>query len=93
MSEVLEASDGRAIKDLRIGIRARKAWVKIIKAGASDNLTEDQIRGFVNAGGLFAKDEDRKALADNLGFDWEGAANFFATIAPIIMEMMAACAI
>ncbi len=91
MSDALEVGETQAIKDLKSGIRVRKAWKKIVKAGEKSGLSEDQIRGFVNADGLFANDSDRKVLAQNLGFDWEGAAEFFATIAPIIIEMMAAC--
>jgi hypothetical protein len=89
--EGLESGELRAVMDLKLGIRARKAWAKILVKGRDAGLTEIQIRGFVTAGGLFVVDVRRQEIAADLGFDWEGAASFFETIAPIIIEMMAAC--
>jgi hypothetical protein len=89
--ESLDAGELQGVKDLKLGFRARKTWAKILVSASKHGLLEHQVRGFINGGGLFANDADRKTLATSLGFDWEGAAQFFATIAPIIMEMMAAC--
>jgi hypothetical protein len=72
-------------------MRVRRKWAQIVESSEAAGYTEAQIRGFVDGGGLFATDEKRKTLATALGFDWEGAASFFETIAPIIIEMMAAC--
>lgn len=80
-----------ARSDLRLGGRTRRGWKKIKDQAEAAGYTEMQVRGFVNGNGLFASDADRRALATSLGFDWESAAEFFATIAPIIMEMFAAC--
>ena len=93
MSEVLEAGEMQAVRDLKAGIRIRKGWAKILVTAKKNGLTEDQVRGFVAQNGLFSSDATRKNIATSLGFDREGAADFFATIAPIIMEMMAACAV
>jgi hypothetical protein len=97
MSDVLEAgletSELQAVKDLKLGFRSRKAWAKIVVKAEQHGISEKQFREFIQNGGLFANDANRKLLADSLGFDWEGASEFFATIAPIIMEMMAACAV
>ncbi|WP_321377054.1 hypothetical protein [Trichococcus shcherbakoviae] len=93
IQEGLETSELQAVRDLKRGFRVRKAWSKILVKATENNLNETQVRGFINGGGLFAADADRKLLATSLGFDWEGAATFFATIAPIIVEMMAACGV
>jgi len=89
-----EERDGDGVKrDRDLGLRVRRRWAEILVEAERAGLTEDQVRGFVNGKGLFANDANRAALATSLGFDWEGAADFFATIAPIIMEMMAACGV
>jgi len=79
-------------RDIKLGRKTRSKWRKILRLGKEYGIDESQIRGYVAGGGLHITDAARKKLAKSLGFDWEGAAEFFATIAPIIIEMMAACA-
>lgn len=88
MSSELEV---QASRDRSLGLRIRHRWKEIMVHARRFGLTEDQVRGFVQNHGLFASDEKRRELAASLGFDWEGAAEFFETIAPIIIEMMASC--
>jgi hypothetical protein len=95
MSEEMELGSGevQAVRDLKLGIRARRTWSKILAVATQHGLSETQVRGFVTGGGLFATDDARKSLTTSLDFDWDSAAEFFATIAPIIMEMMASCGV
>lgn len=88
MSSAVEA---RKERDRKLGSRIRTRWNKIITQAKAAGLSESQVRGFVVGGGLTADTAGRKKLAKGLGFDWEGAAQFFVTIMPIIEEMMAAC--
>ena len=75
----------------KLGRRVWLRWNLILERAEASGLTEEQVRKFVNGGGLFADDATRRTLAASLGFDWEAAADFFAEIAPIIIEMFAAC--
>jgi len=81
----------RSESDRVLGRRVRLRWNVLVYKADRAGLDEDQLRGFIDAGGLVASDEQRKAIALSLGFDWEAAAAFFAEIAPIIIEMFAAC--
>jgi hypothetical protein len=80
-----------AERDRKLGSRVGRKWRAILKKAKVAGYSEDQVRGFVKEGGLLATDAQRKKIAAGLGFDWEGAAEFFSTIMPIIMEMMASC--
>lgn len=95
MSEPVEAVESGEVlevaKDLKVGRRNRRAWRRLLAEAAARGYSESQVRGFVTAGGLFADDAARKEIAGTLGFDWEGAAEFFAAITPMIIEMMGAC--
>lgn len=79
-------------RDQKLGGRIRRKWNVILKEGKVFDLNADQIRGAVRDGWLTGNTAERKAIAKDLGFDWEAAAEFFETIIPIIIEMMAACA-
>lgn len=91
-NEALEAGELQAVRDLKLGIRARRNWAKVVAVGEKCGLTNEQVRGFVTQGGFIKSDADRKALADGLNIDWEGLTEFMEALAPIIIEMMAACA-
>jgi hypothetical protein len=81
----------QATRDRRLGVRCRAAWGRIELEAGTYNLEPDQVRGFIASGAMAGDDAARKAAAAELGFDWESAAGFFAKIAPIVAEMIAAC--
>lgn len=93
-ADSVSASDElQATRNRKLGLRVRRRWGMILVYGERYGLSDEQIRGAVEANWLGADDAKRKQIAASLGFDWEGAADFFAEVAPIIIEMMAACGI
>ncbi len=80
-----------AERDRKLGARVGRKWRTILKNAKAAGYSEDQIRGFIRKGGLVATDSARKSICKSLGFDWEGAAEFFTTILPLIEAMMAGC--
>ncbi len=91
--EIATVVAGRNESDRLLGRRVRLRWSVLVYRAERAGLSESQVREFVAGGGLFASDGERQALAASLGFDWEAAAAFFAEIAPIIIEMIAACGV
>jgi hypothetical protein len=87
----LELGEIQAVSDLKLGVRSRRGWAKSIVLAKQHGISEQQWRGFVTGGGLNGTDDTKKTLAATLGIDWNNLLAFLQALAPIIIQMMAAC--
>ena len=88
MSEELELSR----RDEANGIRMRRFNAKVDALAKRYGLDPDAARAFAVSSITDAcRDTDRKAVASDLGIDWQGLTQFMEALAPIILQFMAAC--
>lgn len=88
----LDASESLSVRDLKLGIRSRKAWGRIVTVFENEDISEGKVRQALSEGYLAVGDAGKAVIAEKVGFDPNAWADAFIKIAPIIMQMMAACA-
>jgi hypothetical protein len=93
--DVLESGESvlQIGRDIEAGRRNRKFRAKFRVLAGQKNIDADAAWDYLGQvlTGACNTELDKKVLAGELGIDWAGLTEFMEALAPIILEMMAAC--